>query len=220
MRIALILLATSKYTEFISQFITSAKKYLKHDVKFFVLTDSVTWIPSNNEVKLVTRHWPNFIDAMLHRYSAILEYEKEYDCPYIVHQDIDMTYVDDVGDEIISPDWFVTESPNSSDDGDGWYTGSLLGGQCRHFLTTLSMIQSQIDHGELYPNMPEEYYLNKHTLLHHPSVVLGQEYCWPSFPSRRDAHPKILTITGTGALIGGDLKDKLEREKKNATARV
>ena len=198
--IGIVCLATAGYYDFVARFVQSARLHLLpgYEKKFYILTDHAG-DDSEDMLHCRTEHrpWPQI---MVDRYRMVLEHEAEYDCDYIIHQDIDMRYVATVGDEVISPDWFVTRSPLGED----WATGSLLGGQREHFLRILAMIQHQIDHGELHEEMPEEWYLNRQIGVAgcFPSVKLGVEYCCPE-RTNMVGNPKILTLN-TGLKLSLD----------------
>ena len=202
MRVGLVVLATQKYIQFLPALYASAKKHLlkNHDVHYFFLTDNprekcpaVVEFP--DATLLAASHYDSFIDTMLNRYRQVLAHEKSYsEMDYLIHQDADMVYVDDVGDEIISPDVFATTSPNLPYN-KWWATGSLLGGQHDKFLNALRDVQSLIDNGPIHKQFPEEEKWNQWLLQHLPSVMLPVEYCYPDRPSRRDTNPKIITLT-------------------------
>lgn len=122
--IAVIALATGKYTRFVPKFIDSASKFLhpqsEHNVAFFFLTDSNELLApdhvhhySNCKIP----HYPTFAETMLNRYSNILSIwstidKAEYD--HVICMDVDMEFVAPVGDEVLAP-LFACESPVGND---------------------------------------------------------------------------------------------------------
>ncbi len=200
MRIGVIVLATQKYINFVPPLYQSAKKHLLkgYDVRYFFLTDlpreeCPAAVEMPDAIRLSAVHYPSFIGTMANRYRQVLAHEKQYDCDYLIHQDADMAYVSDVGEEIISPSVFATTSPNFPY-GKWWATGSLLGGQRETFLQALRETQAMIDAGPIDQRFPEEEKWNI-WLSTHEHMKLPVEYCTPDRPSRKGVDPKIVTLT-------------------------
>src|SRR5512133_178159 len=109
--IAVVTIATGRYTEFIPNLYESVKKHFlkQHHVDFFCLTNHEDFKYGDIGC-LYTSHekWPN---PTLKRYHKILEYS-DYFCiyDYIYYLDADMLVVGDVGDEILG-DIAVTIHP-------------------------------------------------------------------------------------------------------------
>src|SRR5271165_6630143 len=99
---ALIVIATGeKYWQYISPLVNTAKKFfVDHD--FILFTDSVADYPGTKKIMIQPMGFP---EATLKRYHIMMakkELLSQYD--YLFYTDVDMLFVDKVGEEIFSGD--------------------------------------------------------------------------------------------------------------------
>ena len=104
-KIGLLLIATNKYIDFVQPLITSADKYFmaECDVTYYVFTDhkNINLQTSRNVVILDVEHKPFPHSTLMrygffHQYNSILSKED-----YLYYSDVDMLFVDSIGDEIL-----------------------------------------------------------------------------------------------------------------------
>ena len=200
MRIALFVIATGSYIEYVCSLLESADKYFltDHEVDYFVFTDAKK-VPCG-ATRVYTKHKP-FPYPTLMRYNIIHDNRylySDYDCYF--YCDADMLFVDVVGDEVLGElmgtlhpgfankrvlDYAYERDETSSayikkGDGDIYYCGGFNGG--RKYLEMANIIRYMVN-VDLYkghiPEWHDESYLNKYMLFNPPDVVLSPSYCYP-----------------------------------------
>lgn len=113
MKVALLLISTGEnYHQYINPLVESARKHFlkKHDVEFLLWTDSKKEYDVNHKFHVEHMAGGNYPSLM--RYHMFLQQEellKTYD--YLFFCDVDMLFVDEVGDEILGPGLTVTQHP-------------------------------------------------------------------------------------------------------------
>tara|TARA_R110002020_G_scaffold103752_24_gene243256 strand:- start:1438 stop:2235 length:798 start_codon:yes stop_codon:yes gene_type:complete len=108
MRVALCVIATSSYKNFLNPLLESAKKYFltQHNLSFFIFADSVDhkgWLDldEHNVCWTQIEHLP-FPLPTLFRYKTLLKKEGELsDFDYTFHCDADTRFVSTVGEEML-----------------------------------------------------------------------------------------------------------------------
>jgi len=205
MNIAFLLIATNKYVSFLQQFINSADRYaLKgNNITFCIFTNNKTPLETKNKVQyfdIQSEPWPM---PTLKRYDYFIEQKNilsEYD--YVYYSDVDMRFVDDVGDEIISdlvgtihPGFYLNNNfeftydrnPNSLayvpyGVGTNYFAGGFNGGKSNTFLNmceTISDWRKEDNSKNIIPVWHDESYMNKYFIINPPTLKLSPSYCYP-----------------------------------------
>jgi hypothetical protein len=182
MNIALCIIATGRYHQFIEPLLDSARKYfLVHDsVTFYLFTDSLK-DRGEDCVIVPTKHepWPG---PTLHRYRNITAAKHLLSgSDYIFYVDVDSLFVAPVGREILFDGLTVTHHPGFYSFGTGsWETnpksgactknkssyacGGFNGGKASVFLAAAAYMAAGIDEDEKHGVMAiyhDESWLNK-----------------------------------------------------------
>lgn len=102
MRVGILCIATGNYKSFVQQLIDGiANNFLiHHEREIYLFTDEERDYPSRLKVIqtiIPPYKWP---EASMLRFKMYTS--RTYDCDYIFHSDIDMRFVDQVGEEILS----------------------------------------------------------------------------------------------------------------------
>lgn len=124
-QIALLLIATGKYIQFVPQLIEGVKKHflLKHNIEINLFTDQISeYLDIGNNRVSVTQHLIppyRFPKATLYRYKIFCS--KQYDCDYMYYLDVDMSIVGEVGEEIFG-DIVAVRHPGFFKGGGSWET--------------------------------------------------------------------------------------------------
>jgi histo-blood group ABO system transferase len=113
MKVGLLIIATNKYIQFLQPLIESADSYFlpNQDITYFVFTNQNIDIKSNrNIVKIDVEHkdWPWMTLGRYKIFSDNSNILSKMD--YIFYSDVDMRFVSEVGDEILS-DRVATQHP-------------------------------------------------------------------------------------------------------------
>ncbi|XP_040591465.1 histo-blood group ABO system transferase 1-like [Mesocricetus auratus] len=208
--IGLTVFALRNHTVYLEQFLRSADTFFMvgYRVNFYVFTDqphAVPRLPLRDERKVITFQIPSFehsLDNSMQRMKFISVYSKQRlreEVAYLVCSDVDVTFQNAVGVEILSP-LFATlhlsfymsnrevfryeRRPKSQayipkDEGDFYYTGSLFGGSVAeiHRLTAACHQMIVTDKSNNIEALwHDESYLNKYLLYHKPTKILSSEY--------------------------------------------
>lgn len=104
--IGLLLIATRKYNQFVKPIIDQARKYFfpDHPVTIFTFTDEPHDDVSDERVTIINTRIPplRFPYATLYRYEIFDEHIKPLSrMAYLFYSDVDMAFVDKIGDEIL-----------------------------------------------------------------------------------------------------------------------
>lgn len=199
----------TEYWQYAKDAMEGAKKYFLpgHDVDMFLWSD----MPLSEENKDITYgakevfptepiEWPY---PTLFRYNLFLQQEeklKDYD--YIFYCDIDMKWVNYVGDEIFGPDitaaqhpmyalresFYAPFEPNKESTAyvpqiKYYYAGGFQGGTAEAYLKAAKTIQKNIDADIAKINYTarwnEESHWNKYLIDNPPSVILSPSFVYP-----------------------------------------
>lgn len=208
MNIGLIIIATNKYIEFFNPLYNSIKSFfLKgHNIKTFLFTNNFNNLsyPNTNNVTIIPiqhKPWPYMT---LLRYKIIWD-NKEYfkDLDYIFYCDVDMRFVDTIGDEILSkltatihpgyfnktPKMFPFEKNHNSEafikdknNINNYFAGGFQGGEKDVYLNACKILSDRID-ADLKKNIiavwHDETHWNKYLSETLPSKILTPSYCYP-----------------------------------------
>lgn len=205
MNITLLLIATNKYADFANPFIKSSDRYFltDHNVSYLVFSDKEIKISSNRKVEFVPiehEPWPN---PTLKRYDYFLHKASELkDQDYLYYSDIDMRFVDSVGEEILSErvatihpgfwnkhpfEWTYERRQHCNayipfGEGRRYYAGGFNGGKSKTFLEmsrVISKWRKEDENKSIVPIWHDESYMNKYMYLNPPTKELSPSYCYP-----------------------------------------
>jgi histo-blood group ABO system transferase len=220
--VALLVMATGKYVEFVPRLLKSADQYFLpgHQVGYFVFTDGKV---AGNFPNLKTIHqeqlgWP--YDTMM-RFQTYLNNKDAFAAyDYVYACDADMIFADTVGDEILAdlvgtlqPNYLFDPKPYETNalstacinrgEGKHYFAGAFYGGKRETVLklleTTSTNISIDLARG-LIATVHDESHLNRYFINNQPSLVLNPSYC--HFESWDSPYPKKLVAF-----------DKLDHEK-------
>ncbi|MEN9504379.1 MAG: histo-blood group system transferase 1 [Actinomycetota bacterium] len=215
--VALVVLATGKYLEFVPAMVRSAERHVTGLAAAFVLSDQrpaemdgldVRWLPWGHTP------WP--LSTMV-RYRAMTAYaDRLVSFRTILHVDADMEFVGAV-DLSECQGLFAVRHPLQADrspadlpferrcasrayvaaeEGTVYVAGGVQGGSSPAYLeacaTMAEWIQDDLDAG-LTPVWHDESIWNRYCITHPPAVVLPVEYCTPDV--RRTPDSRILALT-------------------------
>lgn len=202
-RIGLLLISTGRYHHFIQPLITSADKHFLKDceVFYFLFTDSKDKYQSNREVVYIEKEhlpWPG---PTLYRYNTFVNsYDvlKSYNLDYLFYSDIDMLFVDEVGNEILS-DRVVTIHPGFQGSRGTpeyrpqslacvypyeymvYFAGGFNGGSFENFMNMSSYIDKNIQtdyRNGIIAIWHDESHINRYMIDNKPTLILDPGYCY------------------------------------------
>lgn len=173
MKIALCIIATGKYIQFLPGLLKSAKAFFctAHDVVFHVFSDADAdnlpyWEYRPNFQRHYTPHepWPG---PTLHRYRTMLKAEKQLAaCDYVFYCDVDMRFEAPIGDEVMGPGLTATLHPGFADkprrtftyetrlrshayigpyEGTRYFCGGFQGGRADDYLEAVACMAARIE---------------------------------------------------------------------------
>jgi histo-blood group ABO system transferase len=223
MNIAIPIIATGKYINFVPELIKGINKYFlpEHKKWIYVFTDFEGKIEGAEKVHQQHRKFPY---PTLFRYHIIYNYfhSQQLNFDYYYYIDSDFLIVDYVGEEILgnvvatlhpgffnkSPDRFELETkflcrayvnPNKITQ---YVCGGFQGG--KEYLTLAKKIMSDINIDQKYGIVPvwhDESYWNALLCKYPPDVILSPSYCMPETIRERKVYgltkivPKMIAIT-------------------------
>lgn len=201
MKIGHVVIATNRYMGFAKPLLDSAKEHFltNHDVTMFLFTN-VKAIEGVVRVEQKHEPWPGMT---LKRYQIFWKNRDIFkDMDYIYYTDVDMLFVDKVGDEILGeltatyhPGFFnapthllpYEKNPRSTayvnpSERKSYYAGGFNGGKRDTFLsmseTILNNIESDMEWGYT-AEWHDESHLNRFLIDNPPEVSLDPSYCFP-----------------------------------------
>lgn len=201
-KIGLILISTNKYKIFVKPLIESARNFFlnNHEVTYYLFTDSDEFNDLGDDVvinKIEHLEWPMIT---LYRYKTFVKHKDILSTEdYLFYCDIDMRFVDNVGDEILG-DLVATIHPGflggrgtpetmpqstayiHPNDELVYYAGGFNGGSSNKFLEMSEQINKNIDidlQNGIIAIWHDESHLNKFFTKNKPTVVLSPSYCYP-----------------------------------------
>jgi histo-blood group ABO system transferase len=199
-KVGLLVMATGKYTQFISPLITSAREHFcsNHEVTFFVFTDGQ--IPQDDDIVRIYQPrlgWP--FDTMF-RPEVYLKNASLFNAQdYLFSCDADMLFVDTVGDEILGKR-VATQHPGfvglrgsyeknslslahvNESEGQQYFAGGFLGGETEEFLNIAKAVSNHIDDDlsrGVIAEWHDEAHWNRYCIDNPPTVILTPSYCYP-----------------------------------------
>jgi len=201
-KIGLLIIATNKYVQFLEKLIPSADIFFlpNQDVTYFIFTNKDIDIKSKrNIVKINVEHkdWPWMT---LGRYKIFTENSKILSkMDYLYYCDVDMLFVGDVGDEILS-DRVATQHPGyygtrgtpetnnislacvRSEEEMQYFAGGFNGGSSVEFLKMSKIISRNIDidySNGIIAVWHDESHMNRYFIDNVPTKILDPSYCYP-----------------------------------------
>jgi histo-blood group ABO system transferase len=223
--IGLLLIATGKYDLFVSQLLDGASEFFLsgHNVTYFLFTDSEKDYKEKNLIKIKIPHkpWPY---PTLDRYKNFSDHkdllEKQ---DYLFYCDIDMRFVNIVGDEILSqsvstihpghygsrgapetnPDSLAYVGPNENLI---YFAGGFQGGEAKEFLRMSAELYKRIEidkKNNIIAKWHDESHMNRWRIDNPPTKILDCGYCYQVSLGRLGIRPQVPRILA------------LEKNKKN-----
>lgn len=201
-KIGLLIIATNKYIQFLDKLIISADKYFltNYDVTYFIFTNKDIDIKSKrNIVKIEVDHkeWPWMT---LGRYKIFTENSNILsNMDYLYYCDVDMLFVNNVGDEILSdrvatqhPGYYGTRgTPETNNislacvrpyEEMQYFAGGFNGGSSSEFLKMSKIISNNIDidySNGIIAVWHDESHMNRYFIDNPPTKILDPSYCYP-----------------------------------------
>lgn len=202
MNIGLLIIATNKYTCFLQPLIESADRFFfsNGSVKYHIFTDQNPQINTKRKYfihKIEHKKWP-FNTLM--RYNFFIDYADILQTnDYIYYCDVDMLFVNNVGEEILgdlvgtihpgfmggrgtpetNPKSLAYVHPNESM---RYCAGGFNGGSVSNFLKMSDTISTNIN-TDLSNNMiaiwHDESHMNRYFIDNPPTKLLSPSYCYP-----------------------------------------
>lgn len=199
-KIGLLLIATGKYDVFVKPLIESAEKWFMkdHDVTYFLFTDSGLNFDSIKILKTYHEHQPFPLPTLL-RYNTFAKNESLFrDMDYLFYSDVDMLFVNKVGDEILSDRVFTqhpgyygkrgTPETNSnslayvaSNEKMQYFAGGFNGGSKDEFIKMAKKIDQNIQkdlENNIIAVWHDESHLNRYAIDNPPTKILSPSYCY------------------------------------------
>lgn len=201
MKIGLLLISTGKYDRFVQPLLDSARQYFmkNHELTFFLFTDSERWNNEKDVVCIFKRHEP-FPAPTLKRYETFSSNESLFnDMDYLFYCDVDMLFVSEVGDEILS-DRVATIHPGFMG-GRGtpetrkeslayvpqtqqmiYFAGGFNGGRTTVFLEMCRVLSNNIKkdlENNIIAIWHDESHMNRYFIDNPPTLKLTPAYCYP-----------------------------------------
>ena len=201
-KIGILLVATGRYDCFLEQFISSARKhFLKCDLHFFVFTDSQKWLETDDKnIHAYYRMHKPYPEPTLRRYEMFVSKQEDLaKMEYLYYCDVDMRFVDEVGEEILSdrvavlhPGFVGSEGTPERDpaskaciphgSNSRYFAGGFNGGKSEEFLKMARTLDSNIRDDEsrgITAVWVDESHTNRYFHDNPPTAVLTPSYCYP-----------------------------------------
>ena len=200
MKVGLLIIATNKYIQFLQPLISSADDFFLKDqeVTYFVFSNQDIQIEANrNVVRIDVDHkeWPWMT---LGRYKIFTNNSEELSkMDYLYYCDVDMRFVGDVGDEILServatqhPGYFGRRGTPETNrlslacvfqhEEMQYFAGGFNGGTSNEYLKMSKHISNNIDidySNGLIAIWHDESHINRYFIDNTPTKILDPSYC-------------------------------------------
>ena len=222
-KIGLLLIATGKYDIFLDQLLEGAKEYFltNHDVTFFLFTDSDKEFPQSKVYKFWTEHkkWPYpTLERYLHFHGA-RDFLSSQD--YLFYCDVDMKFVNTVGDEILSKRVSTIHPGHYGSRGDPeinpfslacvepdedliYFAGGFQGGETKEFLRMSKEISKNINidmEKGIIAKWHDESHMNRWRIDYPPTKILDCGYCYQE-SLHRPHIPRLIALDKNHKALG------------------
>jgi len=201
MKVGLLLIATNKYIQFLNPLVESADRYFctNHEVTYYVHTNQNFEVNTYRDIVAIPvehKPWPWMTLERYKHFSDSKEQLSEMD--YLYYCDVDMLFVNTVGDEILGdrvatqhPGLFGTRGTPETDSRSlayiaphepmQYFAGGFNGGTSKEYLKMASTISANIikDYEkELIAVWHDESHMNRYFVDNPPTVILSPSYCY------------------------------------------
>ena len=216
-KVGLLIISTNKYTDFLIPLIESADKFFLRDfeVNYFVFTNKNIEIKSDRKIHFINvehKPWPWMTLGRYKIFSDNSHFLSEMD--YLFYCDVDMVFVNHVGDEIIGdrvatqhPGHYLTRgtpetNPNSLAfvpyfEKMQYFAGGFNGGRSNLFLEMSKHLDKniEIDYSKgIIAIWHDESHLNKYLINNKPTIILDPGYCYNEFYCKGRFVKKLLAL--------------------------
>jgi len=200
-KVGLLIISTNKYVSFLKPLIESADSYFlpNQEVTYFIFTDQDININSNrNIVKTHVEHkeWPWMTLGRYKIFSNNSDFLSKMD--YLYYCDVDMLFVNTVGDEILServatqhPGYYgLRGTPETNteslacvyyNENMQYFAGGFNGGTSFEYLKMSNKISENIDidySKNIIAVWHDESHMNRYFIDNNPTLVLSPSYCY------------------------------------------
>lgn len=202
MNVGLLIICTNKYIRFLTPLIESADKFFlkNQSVTYFIFTDKEVELETNrNLVVIPTEHkeWPWMT---LGRYKLFSDNsDKLSEMDYLFYCDVDMLFVDVVGNEIlgervgtIHPGFLGGRGTPETNPKSlacvflyeriSYFAGGFNGGSSKEYLLMSKRLSKNIEldyQNGIIAIWHDESHLNRYFINNKPTVILEPSYCYP-----------------------------------------
>lgn len=201
MKVGLLLIATGKYDRFVQPLLDSVDKYFlkAHEVHKFLFTDSDNFKETEYLHIIPKAHEP-YPAPTLKRYEMFISHKQELSkMDYLFYCDVDMLFVDEVGEEILS-ERVATIHPGylggrgtpetrkqskayvSPEEKLCYYAGGFNGGTSESFLKMSDQLDKNIkedNKNNIMAIWVDESHMNRYFIDNPPTKILTPSYCYP-----------------------------------------
>lgn len=212
MSITIVLIATKRYKEFVSNLVESIKKHflLRHKIEIVIFTDDIQAITATGDhrvsiVKDLIVSW-GFPQATLYRYKIITS--RTYNTDYLYYLDVDYLIINEIDEEFLGnivavrhPGFFSgVNGPGSWCDDPAsnaytfkenrkfYYCGGTQGGLTSHYYRIAKRLAWEIEDDEkrgIKPEWNDESYWNRYLSELNSFKTLNPSYCMVEQPELR-----------------------------------
>ena len=199
-KVGLLLIATGKYDVFIRPLIESAEKWFlkNHDVTYFLFTDSKEEFENPKIVKIFQEHRSFPMPTLLRYHTFVVNQSVFAEMDFLFYSDIDMLFVDEVGDEILGRRVF-TQHPGfygqrgtpetnrkslayvGKKEKMQYFAGGFNGGTKEEFIRMSTVIDNNIQkdlENDVIAVWHDESHLNRYAIDNPPTKILSPSYCY------------------------------------------
>lgn len=200
--VGLLIIATNKYIDFLSPLIKSTDEYFlkNQNVTYFIFTNKdISFLKSEREIVKVEIEHKDWPWMTLGRYKIFCNNKNLLSkMDYLYYCDVDMKFVDEVGDEILEK-IVATQHPalretrgtpetNTNSlacvhphENMEYFAGGFNGGSAEQFLKMSNVLSKniEIDHSNgIIALWHDESHLNRYLIDNPPTKILSPSYCY------------------------------------------
>lgn len=200
MKIGLLIIATNKYDVFLQPLISSADEYFlkEQEVIYFIFTDKEINLSTNREYKIIKTDHKEWPWMTLGRYELFNNCKELFNMDYLYYCDVDMKFVGDVGNEILSNlvgtqhcgYYNVRGTPETNSNSLAcvygheemqYFAGGFNGGKSEEFLKMSKVLSNNIniDYSKgIISVWHDESHMNRYFIDNPPTKILDPGYCF------------------------------------------